>query len=91
MRIISRIIDFFFSTTEEQEREWAETVAESEEEITYEDVIEAAENAQPENEGMETFEAALENQEKCSICGKTFVGENAAQKKGGHKASAHSN
>jgi len=29
------------------------------------------------------------NHEKCNICGKLFTGEHAAQKKGGHKASAH--
>jgi len=29
------------------------------------------------------------NHEKCMICGKVFTGEYAAQKKGGHKASAH--
>ena len=31
------------------------------------------------------------NHEKCLICGKVFTGEHAAQKKGGHKASAHYN
>jgi len=31
------------------------------------------------------------NHEKCSICGRLFTGEYAAQKKGGHKASAHYN
>lgn len=31
------------------------------------------------------------NHEKCSICGRLFTGEHAAQKKGGHKSSAHYN
>lgn len=86
MKIISRIIDFFFGSSDndfqptEQEIEEAERVANG----YVEDQQEAEEVAEKQ---VETDEE--ENSETCVICGKTFYGEHTAQKKGGHKASAH--
>lgn len=105
MKIISRIIewtlDIFRGSSEdfqptEQEIGEAEKVANQTFEVEEDsDVIdevkegfEADEAIDPEvSEKVEVEEE--ENSETCEICDKTFSGENAGQKKGGHKASAH--
>lgn len=107
MKIISRILDFFFSSSDDfqpsdEELEEAERVAEEGIEGVHEleepdedpwkndpEVEDREEAADVAEAQVDTVVEDEQNTETCEYCDKTFSGENAAQKKGGHTASAH--
>jgi len=74
MIIISKIVDFFGIGSSPDFQP------------TEQEIQEAVEAAEAQADAVVKEE---ENIETCEICGKSFSGEHAAQKKGGHKASGH--
>ena len=74
MKIISKVLDFFFSSSDDHQPTEQEL---REAELRAEALLKTEKEV--ENRNVET----------CEVCGKKFEGENAGRKKGGHKASAH--